>query len=536
MLVSVVEKNGEYERYRVVRKLNHETVERAMEQFEDYHDKEILLNTDFSDEKWILFNQLSKTTLDFTLDETAFSRYSQDWIGCNGSCFKECLKAYCLFAMGEFGTETIREIVLCIKQIAGMKLEEISDYRMKGSSYHLLEFLRIIPGESIERDAAMEELEEKMILQKGKARGRKQVRILQGFETYLRFDEILQEFWQRADDGEKLFYFPLYLWWKLTAVLPLRPTEFLLLPRDGLLWEGERYFLTIRRTRLKGGLNKVSYRVDGDYEKKCYAISEILGREMDWYMDRTKDMEVSELGTFFVMQGHYRYLGRKPCEDNRYYSYGNLSTCLNTFYREVVDDTDLEKIHLGDTRHLAMINLMISGGSPVICRELAGHSDINISAHYYANISSLVECATYERFRRNKVNGRKPEFVGMTMKRSIEERPLTRIGKGFCTSKNYADGRITDCIRSMGLEGAIGRCSDCVNYRDNHGGIRLEISGWMKEKKQVDADASYLLLMIEQVRKGLGHQEDVGSALLRLQQTSMQYAGCLYERYTVEDK
>jgi len=32
-----------------------------------------------------------------------------------------------------------------------------------------------------------------------------------------------------------------------------------------------------------------------------------------------------------------------------------------------------QRINLGDTRHLAMISLIASGGSPVICKELAGH-------------------------------------------------------------------------------------------------------------------------------------------------------------------
>jgi hypothetical protein len=64
------------------------------------------------------------------------------------------------------------------------------------------------------------------------------------------------------------------------------------------------------------------------------------------------------------------------------YSYANLSTCIKVFYQDIIQNElrmkisdsssynenptflkhdEIEMIHLGDTRHLAMINLIISG-------------------------------------------------------------------------------------------------------------------------------------------------------------------------------
>ena len=86
-----------------------------------------------------------------------------------------------------------------------------------------------------------------------------------------------------------------------------------------------------------------------------------------------------------------------PSEDAHtwYMTYQQMNYRLHRFIEKELISNDLI-INLGDTRHLAMINLMLSGGSPVICRELAGHEDIDISSNYYSNLSTIVESAVYE--------------------------------------------------------------------------------------------------------------------------------------------
>jgi hypothetical protein len=41
--------------------------------------------------------------------------------------------------------------------------------------------------------------------------------------------------------------------------------------------------------------------------------------------------------------------------------------------------------------------------------------------------------------------------------------------------------------------------------------------------------------MIEITRKCLGHQEDIGAALLRLQRSNDHYGKCLWEKYSREE-
>ena len=56
-------------------------------------------------------------------------------------------------------------------------------------------------------------------------------------------------------------------------------------------------------------------------------------------------------------------------------------------YAHMKDD-EIQYIFLGDTRHLAMINILAEGGTPVLAMALAGHNNIDISMHYAANLTS----------------------------------------------------------------------------------------------------------------------------------------------------
>jgi hypothetical protein len=189
--------------------------------------------------------------------------------------------------------------------------------------------------------------------------------------------------------------------------------------------------------------------------------------------------------------------------------------------------SDKERIRLGDTRHLAMISLILSGGSPVICKELAGHEDVNISSHYYSNISKFVECATYEMYKKSS--------AGLTANIHNHRLPSVSasvaVNGGRCDSAEYVSGGIGDCISSIGPNGELGHCISCPHFIDGKTGkyILFSDSKISSQKKQVDEDSKYLMRMLEAVRLGRGKSEDIQSALLRLQHSSSCYSHSLYK-------
>ena len=392
--------------------------------------------------------------------------------------------------------------------------------QLENNHNHIAEFLKIIPSGCASRDAVIETLEERTGLNGSKDDAQ---RVLADFRTYLKFDEIISRYWDSAGHEQRLAYFPLYFWWKLTAILPLRPTEFLLTPRDCL--HGK--VLTVRRTRLKNKGVRVSYSIDGDYELYKYEISEHLATELRAYIAATDAFRQNEIDTLLVPTTNF--IDRVSDNASKYYTYGRLRMCLLAFYDEAVIPSGIEigGITLGDTRHLAMINLIISGGSPSACRELAGHADINISSHYYANIANLVECATLEHLRKSR--GGAATLTGE--QRYPLARPVTahRVHGGWCGAVSVENGDVSECLKAISADGSIGECAYCAHYWPDEQGLRLSFYDKGLGKRRVEADTEHLLHMVEIVRRGIGYTEDVGSALLRLQRSCAHYHKCILE-------
>ena len=508
-----------YDRYYLLTELNEEMLRQANVIFEEYRARGVILNEDFLSDEWAITNQVNRTTLRFLPNELLFKRYAEDWLGCPYRRFVDGLKTYAAFNLGGFGIRGIRGIVSTLVKSAEKPYGGLS------ADKHLIEFLKLLPGGE-KKDWVTECLEEQMLFQP-QQQTQKQQRILADFTSYFDFNSELEVYWSNADERDRLFFFPLYFWWNLTAILPLRPTEFLLIPRQCLEIKNGVNILTIRRTALKGRLGKVHYNIDGDYNLMKYPITKEMAEAILKYIEATAKLHLSSLGTLFVPQAHYSYLGRPVPQSSVYYSYQNLSYCLRAFQDGIMKIApDKDRISLGDTRHLAMISLIVSGGSPVICKELAGHEDIAISSNYYSNISEFIKCATYDMYKRSTCRA----SVDLQCHRVFRMSETVAVDGGRCDSPAYTSGSIGDCIRSIGANGELGDCASCPHFIDGKTGKHLIYSDSNIDalKDQVDADSKYLIRLLELVRKGRGCGEDIQSALLRLQHSSFSYSHSLY--------
>lgn len=512
-IVLKTEECGGYVRYLPVKRLGNETREAAEARFADYRAKGVIQAGCFADDCWELSDELQRTTLNFTANEFIFRDKAEKWLGCTVECYKECMKAYIAFQMGRYALSYLRLLVKDFTELAGTAYAEALSLRSDERS-QIIGFLSLIPYDNDLRDMVIESLEEQPW--KMSAHNPRQ---LADFKYYLRFDQAVKEYWPPAAPEEKKYYFPVFLWWNLTSILPLRVTEFLTTPRDCLRCSDGRYILTIRRTRLKKGNRKLSYALDADYEKKDYEIPESLYRETDLYLDMTKGDELPALGTLLV-----------PERDapSGYFTYCQMRSRLRRFCKERIGNKDYP-INLGDTRHLAMISLILSGGSPVICRELAGHESIDVSSNYYANLSGVVESVIYE-----KHHG----WYGGTALDGTFRFPLRvpehriSVQDGWCDVPAVANGDISECLKCYSGTSGIGVCVNCRHFCPDKPGLRFAIEKDMK--KAVDEDGIYLMQMIELVRKGLGYSEDIGEALLRLQSSAYQYGSVLSRKFEEE--
>lgn len=505
-----------------ITQLNDATVAHSREIFADYRRRGVILGGSFDDSTWKMSNEtinVKLSLLSFESDGNAV----HNWIGISAEKYTECVKAYISLKFGDLTLPTLQGLAKTLAALPNTTAGDAAS--LTKNAAHIAEFLSLLPGGTIERDYVEETLGERVQAYRHNS-GADARRVLAAFKNYLLFNEAIAEFWKIACSEAKLFYFPIYLWWNLTAILPLRPTEFLLTPRDCL----DGNVLTVRRTRLKGG-GKAAYRIAQDYELRRYEINPALAGEIQEYLALTEHMPPAQIDALFRLEPHYSYLGRGTDHLNRYYTYHNMRTCLDTLFSDAIyaDGLVIERIKLGDTRHLAMINLIISGSSPVICRELAGHANIGISSHYYTNISNLVECVTIGRLR--KANGGGAEFVGEPRYPLKRPDDMLRLTDGWCDAPFVKDGDVSECIKVVDTHGRIGECSSCGHYWPDVPGIRAHFFDKSAGKQRVDFDSAFLLRMVELVRKGIGCEEDIASALLRLQNSCNRYGDCLTMEY-----
>ena len=518
-----LEKDRSYKRYLSVDEVDGQIVDHAKEIFRFYVARGVITESIFKGNVWKMNNERSRTTIRFDFSDDTYREKAQPWAGCGADAFRLCAKTYCAFKLGSLEMSTIHLISCSIVRMAECAKDEI-EVNSTVAAY-VVEMLEMLPGTYMERECAIEPLRECARAYSKRTKGQ---RLLSDFRSYFRFSEELGKAWGGMETSRRLAYFPVYFWWNLTVILPLRVTEFLMTPRDCLVWDGSSHMVTIRRTRLKGGGAGISYKIESDYEKEAYPVSDGLADAVEWYIEKTEAMAASPIDSLFRREAHVGYFGidqRKPLEE-RPYSYQDISKALNAYYEEELDGKGIGRIRLGDTRHIAMMNLIISGGSPSMCMELAGHEDINISSHYYANMSNLVECATYELYRKKEKSDEARIFPP-------KEYPLepassfVKVNGGWCRSPLVKKRDTADCLKALGEEGEIGFCLNCRFFRPDGQGITSGFYNVDKGKRQVDRDSWFLMHMIEAVRRGIGCQEDIGKALLRLRYSCGHYQECI---------
>lgn len=505
-------------------------------------------NCQFDDSIWYTTDEYSNVGFHFSFERIPYKQY-EEVLELSYNDFLLYVKAYLVSLFGRNALTTMRNLLLDLRHIVANSIEDI---------YGATESLRIslpalcsdffstlpIPDsdESVER--LMNAMESYADINFNSYQ-RKQ-RALADFDTYFLFDDMLNRFWSSPlSSEERLFYYPLYLWWKITAVLPLRPREFLLTERDCLFKDASGdYYLRLRRNQLKGGRKDISYKLSGDYAIFTCKIPDGLAAEIQQYIDLTDGREATDIGTLFVTDPHYVKWGQRKHSNSRFLSYMNMNTILRYFYKEVLQeryglaivyerndrhlaDNEIGYIRLGDTRHIALINIMQEGGTPGLAMLLAGHNNEEMSSHYYSNLTHLIECKTYRRYRALTSGNVQYQISGGGMHLPEVAKGCALADGGCCYSKAYSQGEYSDCLACVGENGEIAYCPACAYYRK----AGTYFSSDDVHKRNLKDDCTSLRAVVDLVREGKGNVEDIGEVLLKLRASSYSYEAYLLEKY-----
>lgn len=458
-------------------------------------------------------------TLSFAIDEVSFQRNAAKTLNTSLQEFKEAMRVVVTSRFG-FSVYTLQDDTRIMRQFAN-SLTIPDNYC---ACQLLVDLLCLLPNENASRLRVIEKLND--VVEGERISGNSR-RTLAHYQSYFRFDHYLNVFWASATQDEKALYFPIYFWWKITAILPLRPTECVLTPRNCIRENNGKYYLTIRRTKVKGTKQGVQYNIAADFEKKEYPIPKTLGQAIVSYIAETEETYHSDIDVLFCKTMQFS----KACvlnPNDHHYTYENLTQCLQHFYIHVLQkkfglnilenaqqlgEQEIQKIRLGDTRHIAMVSLAVSGATPTICKELAGHDSIEISAHYFSNVKSFLDVLSYERFRADPA----PTMtgVGLSCDRSVPVR------NGYCQYANIKAGDYTPCQNAVDNNGNIGVCSVCEFF--------LPIGKYiytMKSNAEDELKETYVLLKqaVDQLHVGMGNADTLSCVIDQLRAKARQYA------------
>lgn len=514
---------------------------KAKDIFNSYIKENVFVNCSFEDDVWHSTDEYSNIGIHYNFNKIAYKRFYEEIFGLTCNEFINYVKIFISYTMGKNVLRTLQTVTNDLKRIIRTDPADIfgesADLKINVPNL-CTNFLSILPeyGDEKQVEQILNALD--LFSAVNYSNNMNKRRTLAQFDSYFLFNDIMNDYWNNDIlHEERLFFYPLYLWWQITAVIPLRPREFILTKRKCLDKREDGYYLSLRRDNLKGSAKSVSYKISDDYYEVTYKIPDKLAMEILNYIEFTNEYDNSDLETLFISDTHYKLWGQKKHSNSRYFTYINMNTVMRYFFHDVIEEKyhleviydregghlkegEINYINLGDTRHLALINIMAEGGTPVTAMLLAGHDNIEMSAHYYSNLTNLIECRTYRQYRL-VTKGDVTYQLSLSRKVLINNTDCSiLVDGGRCHSVKYMNEDIGDCMECAGPSGELGYCPSCRFYRKKG---KDYFSMDTTYKRRIEDECNALAKIVKLVRAGKGAEEDIGEAILRLQNSSYTY-------------
>lgn len=473
------EKNVLY--HRVVTEITDENRKEAKKLFDLFKDSGAIIS-EYNDDNWKITNETTTKTLIVSFDEIEAKKKLEN---ISVRELKEIIKIFLALNLGNSSVEGLADLAVYIRHAIELT-HFFTEYPQNDeclTKRGVQEFLRLIPGIN-ERFLIDREVEAK----KGPYR-----RELAEYESYFLFEDLINDYFPNATREEKAKYYPVYIWWKITTIIPLRVTEYLVTPKDCIRRKNEKWYITVRRTRLKGNQKKtIRYSVEHDYQLYEYETTEEIANIINEYKEICKDYPDSKGDALLSCEMYYEAFSKKRniviSKDEKYISAQHFSLLLYAFYDDVIakkykyriltkndaqqinevgeviqlKDNEIIRIAPGDTRHIALQNLLLNGCNILFAQDISGHDSVDMVFHYAGNMKNLVKCKAYSLNRKARrereiyVLGNRVDQVLNPIKKEL----YVDVDAGKCYSPNMVDdNNATDCYA------VAGNCENCRYFR-----------------------------------------------------------------------
>lgn len=425
------------------------------EYFERLKDEGILLNNFYDDEKWICFEDKDSPTkaLSFSFMEA----YPET---------KIIVKNYMLLKLyvQRSSLTTVKKRLMHIRHFMQdtefMNPDNVKDYQLILNTWNDNKKREAISVREFLEFSNLENAELYFDVLKNIRKAENSYRNLPNFQGILTFDYIVNDYWNRVQslgNEDKYRLFPIILWWKLTTIIPTRPIEFFNLKRDCVFEKESRYFFKIERQKTQLDKNFVSSDIITNFEIDAELY--FLIHDYVCYCNKIDDCQylISPPTCDVIYRG-------KVLNTRQKFTYKKMNEYYKTFQNEIVQgqynykvvrshDTkegELPYIFYGDTRHFAIMNMMLMGTNPIYIAQISGHHTLDAQIGYYSHVDTFVTAKAYvlNKFMKKDVllgkNNLEQDARNVTalIKRDMlgagfYTLPEVMGGQGRCSSKNF---------------------------------------------------------------------------------------------------
>lgn len=461
----------------------------------------------FEDDEWICYSGVKHFGLNFKIDNMAYMNHIGKLFGISVGTMQLMIKCYVCYCTGEYIFRTIaREVVnllkrfICEYQEGGLALTNAEIYRIE-------DFLAFINTP----DELISEVSSNIKKIKSKKRS---VRKLSNLINYLVIENEINDMFNRGlNDDEFIKYFPIYFWVNITFILPLRATEMLVTPYDCVdTYENEIIF-RVRRSKLKGGKNRVYYDVAKDYDIFTYHLNNIINRQVfeniEYYKALTKEHSRRFLFDYGeVFSNHMMSLAGFNNLIRVFIDEKIIGNPKYEFARNVCGLEEFDYVTAGDSRPIAMANLFFQDAGADICRQLANHMNITTSEGYYTNVSETLYYSSIMKMQK-KIN---KDYLEETYQ--VNEMVIT--DKYNCSNPKRLndDKNIDDC------KGHYQDCFGCKYYFPTE----EEIQKHLKERKsKFIENVKVMQNVLKSTNKIKGKDVDMDELFLKVHSASARY-------------
>ncbi|WP_107936550.1 hypothetical protein [Ureibacillus chungkukjangi] len=235
----------------------------------------------------------------------------------------------------------IKKVKDALKESNFFDLDKLEDFKQNFFSYKLTERTKYDRASALDEYLSYTELQIDeaymlIILETYHSNSNYKVtlRTIPSSKDTLKFSLIIEDYFNKNQSADMyLKYYPIYLWWNLTNIIPLRISEFCLIPHNCINEIDEEYFITLPRSKNK---------FDPTLRWDQLWIPKDLAKSILEYKVRTKDLGFSKTLLYYSTEKYgirkKEFLTFSNEKDAYAFLYKDFSFVLDTFYSKIIKD------------------------------------------------------------------------------------------------------------------------------------------------------------------------------------------------------